>query len=117
MNPEENDPAAKNEPQADDSTRKPSAKGAREMRLAADKVLKEKCKAIADALADSSLKGHIQSARFLYFLAAKHHESEAAEAVETLHSLALELVQQPEWSQLADHESANSARDDPKPLS
>ncbi|MGB6973965.1 MAG: hypothetical protein WBD67_04700 [Terracidiphilus sp.] len=95
------------------------------MRLAAEEALKEHCLAIAKALVNSSIEGHIQSARFLYFLAAEQNEREAAEAVETLHSLALELAQQPEWSPPADENAAptsnsdsttsNPARDNPQP--
>lgn len=99
MNPEEKDPAAENQPQTEDSTRKPAAKGAEEMRLAADNALKQHCLEIAKALVNSSLKGHIQSARFLYFLAEGQQKLEAAQVVETLHSLAIELAQQPEWSE------------------
>jgi hypothetical protein len=110
MNPEEKDSTAENQPQTEDSTRKPVAKGAEKMRLAADNALKQHCLEIAKALVNSSIKGHIQSARFLYFLAEGQQKLEAAQVVETLHSLAIELAQQPEWS-----DPANPASDAPQP--
>lgn len=108
MNAEENDTHAENLPQSNDANSKPPAKGAEEMRLAADLVLEEKCIEIARALADSSIKGHIQSARFLYLLAEGRHQLEAAKVVETLQSLAIQLTQQPEWSEPADEDSAHT---------
>ncbi|HVC45998.1 MAG TPA: hypothetical protein VND90_02010 [Terracidiphilus sp.] len=115
MNPEAKNPTAENPPQADDSTCKPPAKGAEEMRLAADKVLKQNCTEIAQALVNSSIEGHIQSARFLYFLAEGQQKLEAAQVVETLHSLAIELAQQPEWSEPAKTETLNPAGDASQP--
>ena len=114
MNSEENDSTAENLPQPQDPTSKLPAKGAEEMRLAADMVLEEKCIEIARALADSSIKGHIQSARFLYLLAEGRHKIEAAKVVETLQSLAIELAMQPDWREPAKPEAAKPDGDAPQ---
>lgn len=106
MNPEEKDHPAEKLPQAQDSTSNPPAKGAEKLRLAADRALKKQCIEIADALVKSSIEGHIQSARFLYFLAEGQQKLEAAKVVDTLHSLAIELAQQPEWREPADPDAA-----------
>lgn len=115
MDPEEKDTAAENLPQSQDETRKPPAKGAEQLRRAADMVLEDKSLDIAFALVESCLKGHIQSARFLYLLADGQQKLEAAQVVEALNSLAIELTQQPEWSETAQADSAPPPGDAPQP--
>lgn len=115
MNAEEKNAHAENLPQSNDATRKPPAKGAEQMRRAADLVLEDKSVEIALALAQSSIEGHIQSARFLYLLAEGQQKLEADQVVETLHSLAIQLAQQPEWSEPADEDSAHPPDGTPQP--
>lgn len=71
--------------------------GASEMRVAADIMLREKSLEIADALAKSSMDGHIQSARFLYELAEEHEKLGPAEGAPKLRSLASDWAAEPQW--------------------
>ena len=97
-------------PQDTESSGTPdNPKGASSLRQAADRILREKCDAIAQALAKSSIEGHIQSARFLYLLAEGQDKLEAARVVNTLHSLAIELSQEPEWPEPLDEHTAETA--------
>lgn len=86
-----------------------SRRGAGEMRCAADIVLREKSLEIADALAKSSLDGHIQSAKFLYELAGEHERLSPAEGAHKLRSLASEWAAEPEWLAELREEDAETA--------
>jgi hypothetical protein len=94
---------------AEPSATPDNSKGAESLRQAADRILRQKCDAIAQALAKSSMEGHIQSTRFLYLLAEGQDKLEAAKVVQTLHSLAIELSQEPEWPEPLDEHTAETA--------
>lgn len=83
--------------------------GASEMRVAADIVLQEKSLEIANALAQSSMDGHIQSARFLYELAEENEKLGPAEGARKLRSLADEWAAEPEWLAELREEDAETA--------
>ncbi len=79
---------------------KPKAKpkaGAAKMREAADKVVGRDCKPIILALSTNGKKGQILSAKFLYELARSAEEAGEAKNARTFRSMALELVNSPEW--------------------
>lgn len=86
------------EPSQDASSTTPANCGAAMMREAADEVLREDCKAIARALAKSSMKGHIQSSKFLYDLADEKRKIATVETERPFHSLVEEFANEPEWT-------------------
>lgn len=67
------------------------------MRLAAEIVLREKALDIAEAMAGSSVQGHIQSAKFLYELAEREEELHEGEGAAKLRSYATEWASEQEW--------------------
>ncbi|HUX45669.1 MAG TPA: hypothetical protein VMV57_13035 [Terracidiphilus sp.] len=106
MNQSQESPVVPNPPREAETTSSPDHKGAESLRLAADLILQQKCIEIAEALATSSILGHIQSARFLYVLAEGQQKQAAAEVVEELQSLAIELSQETEWQEPLKGETA-----------
>ncbi len=84
-------------------------RGANEMRVAADIILQLKSLEIADALAQSSLDGHIQSARFLYELAGELEKLAPVEGAHRLRSLASEWAAEPDWLAELREEDAETA--------
>lgn len=107
MNETQDKSAASDAPRKAETADQTDQWGAESLRKAADLVLKQKCAEIAAALARSSIKGHIQATRFLYLLAEGQNKLEAAQVVQTLHSLAIELAQEPEWSDVRKQDSAD----------
>src|ERR1700751_4494718 len=71
--------------------------GAAMLRQAVDRVLKEKCKKIAEALVRRSEQGHLQSIKFMYDLADEETKLGTAEIVKRLRSLANEWGVELEW--------------------
>jgi len=61
------------------------------------KLVDEKAIEIAQSLLDSTLEGHVLSARLLVELAEGNVEAEEASTMRPLHSLALELAAEPQW--------------------
>ncbi len=86
----------------------PVLNGAEQMRIAADIVLREKSLDIADALADSSLQGHIQCAKFLYDLAERYGAYAQKQAEEQSHSIATQWEAEAEWTQESSEETAET---------
>lgn len=84
-------------PRRAETRKKTIGRGAAELRAAADMFLDAKCIEIAESLAESSLKGHIQSTKFLFALADGHQELDAEEVSGQLRSLATEWAAEPQW--------------------
>jgi hypothetical protein len=61
------------------------------------KLVDEKATEIAQSLLDSTLEGHVLSARLLVELAEGNLEAEEAMTMRPLRSQALELAAEPEW--------------------
>jgi hypothetical protein len=77
---------------------KKSGKGrAKKLNRAALKLVDEKAKEIANSLYESTLAGHVLSARFLVDLAERDVETEHPMRMRPLHSTAKELASEPEW--------------------
>lgn len=61
------------------------------------KIMDEKAIEIAMSLLDSTLKGHVLSARMLVELAEENMEADEAMMMRPLRSVALNLAEEPEW--------------------
>jgi hypothetical protein len=70
---------------------------ARKLSKAALKTLDEKAELIVKALYDSTIQGHVLSARLLVDLGEGNVDAEDAVAMRPLRSLALELAEEPGW--------------------
>jgi hypothetical protein len=82
--------------------------GAKNLRAEADRVLQLDGKSIAEALAEESKKGHIQSAKFLYDLADENCKLGAVEMIRTARSLAMQWTTEPLWAREVDEETAET---------
>jgi|SRR5271166_2186825 len=81
-------------------------KKTKKLNEAALKLVDEKAAEIAQSLYDSTIDGHMLSARLLVELAEGNVEAEEAVTMRPLRSLALNLAAEPEWR---DEESGASA--------
>jgi hypothetical protein len=68
------------------------------MREAADMIIDKDCLEIAQALSESSKKGQILSAKFLYELAEKKEKAGEGESAHKFRSMASELASAPLWT-------------------
>ena len=75
---------------------------------AASKVVNANSVKIAESLLQSTIKGHVQSARLLLDLAERPLESGGEAVTESARSQAEELAAEPEWTGEADDEDAAS---------
>jgi hypothetical protein len=73
-------------------------KKVKKLNKAALKLVDEKATEIAKSLYDSTLDGHVLSARLLVELAEGNVDSEEAMTMQPLRSLALDLAAEPEWT-------------------
>jgi hypothetical protein len=80
---------------------------------AAFKVVDENAGAIAKSLLDSTIAGHVLSARLLVELAEGNVGAEEALAMRPLRSLALQLEAEPQWPFDAPDAAAETEVDDP----
>lgn len=101
--------AATKKPIRETNTTTPANSGAAMMREAADEELKRECKNIVRAIAESSIKGHIQSSKFLYALADKNQKTAAAPTEQLFQDLVDEFANEPEWAGVPAGERAKEA--------
>jgi len=97
------------------TTQQTRGRGAQEMRDAADMFLDEKCVEIAEALVNSAIAGHIQSARFLFALADGQRAITDGEMKRQLSSLAIVLDADPQWVSERSEETAELGSGGPEP--
>ena len=71
--------------------------GAEKMRKAADKVIGQDSRKIAEALSENGKKGQLQSIKFLYELSEQDAQSDEQSGAQKMRSLAAELASAPEW--------------------
>jgi hypothetical protein len=72
-------------------------RGTIKMNAAANKTLEEKCRMIADALADKAISGNVNCAKLLYALAEGQIDFEDEGSMNRLSSMAEELASEVEW--------------------
>ena len=75
-----------------------NCRGAAKLREEVDFVLGQESKEIAEALAQSSKSGKIQSIQFMYGLAKEREKAGEADGARTFRSIATEWTNSPEWS-------------------
>jgi hypothetical protein len=97
------------------TTQTTTGRGARDMRLAADMVLDEKCIELARALAKSAIEGHVHSARFLFALADGQRAITEGEMKRQLSSTAIVLDADPQWVPERTEETAELGSGGPEP--
>ncbi len=99
-----NDSPRKQEKEAKSTERS----GAEEMRLSAHIVLRQKGRAIVDALADCGIKGHIQCVKLLYDLAERYGVLAQEEETQRCVSLASLWAAEPEWIAQSNEKNAET---------
>jgi hypothetical protein len=77
---------------------KPATPKTRKLNREALKIVDEKAKEIADALFDSTIKGHVLSAKLLVDLAEGNIDADEAMTKRPLRSVATELAAEPPWN-------------------
>jgi hypothetical protein len=106
MDETEDKPAAAVELQGDESEAACEQSGAESFRAEAGRILQLKGGVIIEALAAEAMKGHLQSAKFLYDLADENCKLGAAEMVKMARSLALQWTTEPLWTGEPDAQTA-----------
>jgi hypothetical protein len=95
-------------PREAETQKKTTGRGAEMLRQAASMVLEDQSLEIALALADSSIDGHIQCAKFLYDLAKLQEELGKTEVARKTRSLASEWADEPQWTDKPPEEAAET---------
>jgi hypothetical protein len=94
---------------------KPPIRKSKKLNQAALDLVNENAALIAKALYDSTIQGHILSARLLVELAEGHVDVEQAMNSRPLRSFAWDLAQEPEWPGESPKPSKEESPEDPFP--